>query len=186
MQSSIVVDGNDIKASEYNNLRLDMPAIGLITMWGTTSAPTDWLLCIGQGLDTTTYADLFAVIGYTFGGAGATFNLPDLQERIPIGKSGTYAIGDTGGGAITLATSNLPAHVHSIATDLDHNHEVKGYSSSGTDFNTVLQGASTAGPTLTSQGAGGHNHTAATGSTGSGAAFNVIPEYLALNYIIKY
>lgn len=44
--------------------------------------PTGFLHCDGtSGLSTTTYADLFAAIGYMFGGSGSTFTLPDLRGR---------------------------------------------------------------------------------------------------------
>jgi hypothetical protein len=36
-------------------------------------------LCNGASLNTTTFATLFAAIAYTYGGAGANFNIPDAQ-----------------------------------------------------------------------------------------------------------
>jgi microcystin-dependent protein len=55
--------------------------IGSVAAFATSSAPTGWLKCNGAELDRTVYADLFAVIGTTFGaGDGSTtFNLPDLR-----------------------------------------------------------------------------------------------------------
>lgn len=41
--------------------------------------PAGFLKANGAALDTTVYADLFAVIGYTFGGSGSSFTLPDLR-----------------------------------------------------------------------------------------------------------
>ena len=54
---------------------------GSIIMYGAATAPTGWLECDGSAVSRTTYADLFAVIGTTFGeGDGSTtFNLPDLR-----------------------------------------------------------------------------------------------------------
>ena len=37
--------------------------------------------CNGQSLSKNSYPDLFAVIGYTYGGSGANFNLPDYRNR---------------------------------------------------------------------------------------------------------
>ena len=37
--------------------------------------------CDGRSLDKTLYGDLFAVIGYTYGGSGANFNVPDYRNR---------------------------------------------------------------------------------------------------------
>jgi microcystin-dependent protein len=54
---------------------------GAIVAWPTATAPTGWLECDGSAISRTTYADLFAIIGETYGnGNGSTtFNLPDLQ-----------------------------------------------------------------------------------------------------------
>ena len=37
--------------------------------------------CKGQSLSKASFPDLFAVIGYTYGGSGANFNLPDYRNR---------------------------------------------------------------------------------------------------------
>lgn len=56
--------------------------LGTINAFGGTTAPEGWLLCQGQAISRTDYADLFAVIGTNFGsGDGSTtFNLPDMRE----------------------------------------------------------------------------------------------------------
>lgn len=71
--------GNDI-------LYADSP-IGSIIPFGGTTAPNGFLLCQGQAVSRTTYAELFAVIGTSFGsGDGSTtFNVPDLRESVPVG-----------------------------------------------------------------------------------------------------
>jgi microcystin-dependent protein len=82
------------------------------------------LLCDGSGVSTTTYADLFAVIGYTYGGSGSLFALPDLRGRVPTGLdnmggtdagrlSATNTLGGTGGAEThTLTSAEIPAHSH--------------------------------------------------------------------------
>jgi microcystin-dependent protein len=54
---------------------------GAIVAWPTATAPTGWLECDGSAVSRTTYADLFDIIGETYGdGDGSTtFNLPDLR-----------------------------------------------------------------------------------------------------------
>jgi microcystin-dependent protein len=49
--------------------------------WPTDTPPSGFLLCNGDAVSRTTYANLFGVIGTTFGaGNGSTtFNLPDLR-----------------------------------------------------------------------------------------------------------
>jgi microcystin-dependent protein len=95
--------------------------IGSVMMHAGPTAPTNWLLCQGQSLSTTgTYAKLFGVIGYAFGGSGANFNLPNLVSHFPYGAAGVG--GGVGGAATaTLAIANLPAHAHPI-TDVTHSH----------------------------------------------------------------
>ena len=40
-----------------------------------------WLLCDGTSYSTTDYPDLFAVIGYTFGGSENNFNVPNYKGK---------------------------------------------------------------------------------------------------------
>ena len=76
-------------------LYADAP-IGAIQAYGGTTAPSGWLLCQGQAVNRTEYAELFKAIGTTFGtGDGSTtFNVPDLRESVPvgIGENGTATI----------------------------------------------------------------------------------------------
>lgn len=60
---------------------------GGIVPYTSTTPPSGWLLCDGTAVSRTTYADLFAVVGVTFGsGDGSTtFNLPDLAGRVIAG-----------------------------------------------------------------------------------------------------
>jgi microcystin-dependent protein len=48
--------------------------------------PRGWLECDGRELDIKGHQELFAVIGYTFGGTdrGVTFTLPDLRGHAPL------------------------------------------------------------------------------------------------------
>ena len=64
-----------------------MPA-GMLFPFAGASAPTGYLLCHGQAVSRTTYADLFTAIGTTYGtGDGSsTFNLPDLRGRVIAGQ----------------------------------------------------------------------------------------------------
>ena len=81
-----------------------------------------WIKCDGRSLNTTAYNLLFQVIGYTFGGSGASFNLPDPQGRV-MGSVGTvvddykeertYAPGDSVGELDhKLILSEIPSHNH--------------------------------------------------------------------------
>jgi microcystin-dependent protein len=120
--STLNGDLDAIDAQVYSNEQATV-MIGCITMYGGATPPTNWLTCDGSSLATTgTYAKLFAVIGYAFGGSGANFNVPDLRSRFPTGASPTSALGSAGGSAsAAIAVANLPAHAHPI-TDVAHSH----------------------------------------------------------------
>lgn len=74
---------------------------GTVLPFAGSTAPTGWILCYGQAVSRTTYANLFAVIGTTYGAGNGTttFNLPDLRGRVPAGKD------DMGGAAASRLTN---------------------------------------------------------------------------------
>lgn len=150
---------------------------GAVMAWATNSAPTGWLLCYGQTVSRTTYADLYSTIGNSFGsGDGSTtFNLPDLRGRTVIGRDnmgGTSAnritaswadgLGDSGGAEThTLTTTEMPSHTHST----------------GQSLNAAGGGIQWFGGPFSIQ--------TVTGSTGGGGSHNNVQPSIALNYIIK-
>ena len=63
--------------------------IGAIVAYGGSSPPPGFMVCGGASISRTTYADLFSVIGTTFGTAsGSTFNLPNITSGWTV-SSGT-------------------------------------------------------------------------------------------------
>jgi microcystin-dependent protein len=61
---------------------------GMMQPFAGASAPAGWLVCDGAAVSRTTYAELFNVIGTTWGaGNGSTtFNLPDMRGRTTFGR----------------------------------------------------------------------------------------------------
>lgn len=55
--------------------------LSLVAAFAGTAAPAGWTICDGRALSRTDYAELFALIGTTYGaGNGSTtFNIPDLR-----------------------------------------------------------------------------------------------------------
>lgn len=153
---------------------------GQITAYGAATPPLGWLLCDGSAIDRITYSALFSIIGTTWGpGDGTTtFNIPDLRDRFALG-AGTAALGTTGGAnSITLTTSELPAHSHTI-TDPGHDHTTFAASSTnttGTDPGAVTSGGTTGTSTTGITG---------TNSAGSGNPFSIMPPYAAVIWMIK-
>ena len=62
--------------------KLELTPSGMVAAFARNTAPNaNWLICDGRAVSRTTYANLFAAIGTTWGkGNGSTtFNLPDLR-----------------------------------------------------------------------------------------------------------
>jgi microcystin-dependent protein len=100
------------------------PFIGQITMFGGNFAPFGYAFCNGQLLSIAQNTALFALIGTTYGGDGqTTFGLPDLRGRVPVHQGQgpglqSYVIGQNGGTeTVTLITSQVPAHSHTLAAN---------------------------------------------------------------------
>jgi microcystin-dependent protein len=90
------------------------PYLGEIQLSAFYYPPKDWMFCEGQLLPVHPYADLFGLLGTTYGGDGQnTFALPDLRGRTPVGVDGTHARGAAGGkDLVLLSEDQLPAHTH--------------------------------------------------------------------------
>lgn len=168
---------------------LGMPA-GLVFPYAGPTAPVGYLFCEGQSLSTAQYAALFQAIGYSYGGAGASFNVPDLQGRVPVGK-GTHAdvnaLTDNDGiSTVANRTPNhthvVPKHKHSVTvsgtttnTDINHEHgSADGYPFITGGFGGAGADVSTGGGGYRQQYSGGmnrnnpHGHTVtSTGTAGS-------------------
>lgn len=159
--------------------------VGTILPFAGASAPSSWIFCYGQAISRATYADLFAIIGTTYGsGDGSTtFNVPDMRGNMILGKDNmggssrnrvVDADADTLGGQDgeenhTLTTSELPPHSHSADV------RSAGGPNSGTffaGFNSANISNSIGSPS--------------TDNTGSGSAHNNMPPYIVFNYIIRY
>jgi microcystin-dependent protein len=91
---------------------------GIISQFAGATAPPGYLLCDGTAVSRTTYSSLFTTIGIAYGAGNGTttFNLPNLQNRIPVGKGSDAefdTLGETGGFKdVTLTSAQIPAHSH--------------------------------------------------------------------------
>lgn len=112
--------------------------VGTVMWFATNNAlkmPATWVACTGAAASAlpeispgvpNPYYDLFQVIGYTFGGSGATFNLPDLRGKFIRGWS------EAGGTAGTIdnprvfgstQSSGVVQHTHPLPS-FSHNHVI--------------------------------------------------------------
>lgn len=56
--------------------------VGAAVVWYNTTPPVGWLMADGASYATTAYPALFNAIGYTYGGAGANFNVRNMSALI--------------------------------------------------------------------------------------------------------
>lgn len=176
------LDGVTATAAELNTASTHYVPTGGIIMWfgAIADIPAGWTLC--DGID-----------------HGDTV-VPDLQDRFIVGAGSTYDVDDTGDGTATLTEANLPAHTHSSGTlggtalsNGAHTHTIDGGSGAVSDFfggSDANYGAGIGSAGISTNSNGAHTHTVdvnsgSTGSKGSGTAFDVIPKYYALAYIMK-
>jgi microcystin-dependent protein len=171
-----------------------------IVPWSTASVPSGFLECNGSEVSRSTYATLFGIIGTTYGvGDGSTtFNVPDLQDNVAVGKSNNKTIGSAGGANTvsstgnvggstanaTLSTGQLASHSHSSNLTRAQSQSMgepytpsdvanAGYGSRGSvNFSTSNAGS-----------AEGHSHNMS--ANFSGDATSVVQPYLTVMYIIK-
>jgi microcystin-dependent protein len=89
--------------------------IGEIRIMSFVFAPRGWAQCNGQLLPINQNQALFALLGTTYGGNGQTnFALPNLQARTALHRGNGFVQGQLDGvEAVTLTSSQMPAHIHS-------------------------------------------------------------------------
>lgn len=73
------IDGAPTNKAVQDAVNAICPA-GTVIWYSGKSLPSGYLVCNGQSLNKTTYANLFNAIGYTYGGSGNNFNVPNLSD----------------------------------------------------------------------------------------------------------
>ena len=158
----------------------DTLPIGSIAQFGGENAPTNWLFCNGQAVSRETYAELFSVIGTTYGdGDGSTtFNLPDFSSRSPMGvgtgtdgtNSETTTLGqEKGEYTHQLTVHAMPSHNHTLGTNIN-------CTAFGTN-NSLARGTNGSFEDKDAQ-----NYIK---NTGGNQAHNTVHPILGVNFIIK-
>jgi|TARA_A100000172_G_scaffold80729_1_gene71134 microcystin-dependent protein len=170
---------------------------GTVVPWTKSSVATGFLECDGSAVSRSTYAALFAVIGTTYGAGNgsSTFNVPDLQDEVVVGKSGTKALASTGGANTVSNSGNVSSNTNtninvsgnvggstgnaSLSTGqlASHNHNYNPSQAGGTFDpasiigNTRVSNNSNSQFTIANTGSGqGHSHNMSATFSGSGNA----------------
>jgi microcystin-dependent protein len=156
---TVAADGAATCAPDLN---ASTPA-GVVSAFAGAAAPTGYLLCDGAAVSRATYSTLFATLGTTYGaGDGSTtFNLPDLDGRVPVGRDAAqpvFAALNNRGGEIThtLTVAELAGHTHTGTTVAAGDHAHTG--------TTSADGAHTPAGTIAG---GDHAHTASETTAGA-------------------
>jgi len=112
---SFAVEESAKMIANYKFMNFNPFPIGMVFPFGADAAPDGYLLCDGASYATVDYPELFAVVGYNFGGSGANFNVPNLINRVAVGSGDDYNLADLGGEAThTLDVGEIPSHSHTI------------------------------------------------------------------------
>ena len=178
------ITSDDTTAASTAFVRDIMPA-GVIVPFAGTTVPAGYLLCDGSAVSRTTYADLFAAIGTTYGAGdgNTTFNLPNMFLRSPL-FTGLGQMGATSDGSVPNLHGQFYSGTHG---------GVQGDSSAadGTLFQIYTAGS-------------GHTFTVSSGSNYTWTAFDfnasrcsgcygryytddkIIPSFIHIPWCIKY
>lgn len=174
----IYCDGTDVKLADSGNVTASNKLVipGSVVAYAGTSTPSGYLFCDGSAVSRTTYADLFAAIGTSWGNGDGltTFNVPDLQNMFLRG-SGSSAVG-------VYESDDFKSHNHSAnVNDPGHNHRVTNYAGIDQTYPRVsAQVQSGECGTLTST-----STTGITVSIGSSGGTETRPVNKRVYYIIK-
>lgn len=156
VKKNLVIEDGDIKAESLSS-NTSVP-VASIFLLATSTVPSGFFECDGSAKSRTTYSDLFAAIGTTYGvGDGSTtFNIPDLRGEFVRGWDHGKGV-DSGRAIGSYQADELKSHNH-------------GYTYPGGSV---------------SAGTGGFGGRVGT-STGSTGGTETRPRNIALMGIIKY
>lgn len=172
----------DIVNELVDAVNLSMPPIGSVIAMPSETAPNArWVFCEGQELSRTTYSELFAMYGTTFGsGDGSTtFNIPDISDRTIFGKGNDVGdIGDVGGEAEVLLTSEQSGL-------RDHKHEVGGYAEGGGAIANIMKTSGASYGLNTGGSIDADGESSRDGAQDALEAHNNLPPYVVMNWFVR-
>ncbi|HRQ86635.1 MAG TPA: tail fiber protein [Candidatus Saccharibacteria bacterium] len=162
-----------------------------------TTPPEGYLLEDGSAVSRATYANLFNVIGTTFGaGDGSTtFNLPDSRGRVAVNLNSSDSEFNTigkksGAKTVTLTEAQMPSHNHTGTTNTagNHSHSIPNCASCGGSNGNSLESWAGAysSRSHSTNSAGNHSHSFTTNSSGEGESHPNIQPSIVVTRAIKY
>lgn len=178
-------------------------APGFMALYAGPADPQGWFVCNGRSVSASAYPDLFSVIGYTYGGSGSNFKLPDLSGRAVFGLDN---MGVTPSGRVTVEGSTISGTVagaqqHVLTSDqtplVNHTHSILGSFDVGANYRRTGNNSSrvTGRPRRNFNTTGGGCSTGLDLTISSSTSPTAIPTtlphpnlppFIVLNWIIKY
>lgn len=189
IDSTVINENGSNVATEVNvNAQIaNATKVGTIITFPANITPTGFLECNGALISRTIYADLFAVIGTTYGaGDGSTtFAIPDLRGEFIRGFDNGKGT-DSGRTIGSSQSDAYGSHSHTGSTNSTgaHTHTVTG--GAGSSTRTVSTASASSGivfGTATTSSSGEHSHTVTIYASGS---TETRPRNIAMMYCIKY
>ncbi len=125
---------------------VEVPA-GIMAPFSGTGSPAtgEWIPCDGASYSTALYPDLFAAIGYTYGGSGAHFNVPNETSTSFLGTDIAY----------TDVTNVFTVSPQTIISDADTHKGLVARAHSATQSASLLDVQTSSAATLFSVGPDG-------------------------------
>jgi microcystin-dependent protein len=188
LQTARKINGVTFDGTKDISIPIPEVPIGSIMPYAGYEAPSGWVFCEGQSLNSSNYPELYKVIGNGYGGTtGADFKVPDLRGRVPVGKEANgndSIVGRIGGEKVhQLTIDEMPIHKHPL-TSWRNPGTAEPQPTSGFGFtnddrgfaNIATDGDGTAYTAYDFRGFG---------TAGGDRAHNNMQPYMILNYIIK-
>jgi len=163
------------------------PFVAEIRLFPFNFAPTGWAQCNGQLLPISQNTALFSLLGTYYGGDGkSTFALPDIQGAAAMfwgqgnGLSQRFLGEQNGSPTVTLLTSEIPSHVHTV------NAKIAGGQAIPTGLVWGTSSAAKAAANFYAPAAPSPVNMNPTALSIAGSSFphNNMPPYLTLNFCI--
>jgi microcystin-dependent protein len=141
---------------------------GSVIWFAANAPPTGYLECNGASMSTTSFATLFAAIGFTFGGSGASFNIPDLRGKFIRGWDHGAGVDLPGG--VALVKGFIAGTTFTITSVIGGIVAIGQVLSGQPGAQVIVAGTAITGGSGTSWTV---NHSQTVGSSGSPGLFNL-------------
>lgn len=170
----------DEKAKFLLELAQMIVPVGVVQAFAGNTVPDGWLLCDGSAVSRTTYANLYACIGTTYGsGDGSTtFNLPNLVDKFIEGSSTAGTVKSAGLPNIT-GTANFREQAGGTSVLIGNSGAFGRTNVTQASYSSNDAGAATTRASQLSIDASNSNSIYGNSTT-------VQPPALTMKYIIKY